>query len=315
MDRIRGRTRLGPRGRRFLDQRWGLLGVAAGLLIAIVYAGCSSQNPATGAQSADYAATSAYLHAREQLIRSSVASLPAGRASMAAFVAHVKADCGGILSGVPVYLGSLLMRNMSVTEQQAALEKARFILELEGSVETAQREAQVSAVERFATLVTSLHWSDPRIATLVHPFIEIEMQRRHIFPLDVCKKLREWASTGYRKVPALAPIDPRGALGRKWAHAVAALGCVKSPTATLDVSAALRPYQRAGARPSTRSIELLEARLTLEELRSSLGAKRSLFHAVGLSPSWAWSSVHRGLQGRPEIASARLPSCDGASLE
>jgi hypothetical protein len=294
-------------------QKWRRLGVAAGLLMAVACAGCSSQKPAAPAQAASYAATGAYLHAREQLVRSSIASLSAGRAPMAAFVAHVQADCDGVLHGAPGQVSSRPLREMSAAQQRVELEKAIFIGELEQSVETVQREVQAVAAERFATSVDSLRWSDPRVTDMVHTYVAIEMQQRHMAPLDVCKKLREWASTGYRKVPApTRPFEPRGALGRKWVRAVAALGCGKfSPATPQKVLAALRRYQHAGAQPSTRSIELLEARFTLEEHRASLSAKRSLFNAIGLSPSGIRRSRHRHRRGSTETAPGELPTCTG----
>lgn len=294
-------------------QKWRWLGVAACLLMMGACAGCSSQASTTGSQSADYAATSAYLHAREQLMRSSVASLPAGRAPMVAFVAHVQAGCGGILSGAPVHLSSLPLREMSAAQQRVELEKAVFIEALNQSVERVQQEAQAAAAERFATSVDSLRWSDPRVTDLVHTYVAIEMQRRHMASLDVCRKLREWASTGYRKVPPpTQPFEPHGALGRKWMRAAAVLGCGKfSPAVPEKVLAALRRYQRAGAQPSTRSIELLEARLILEEARTSLAAKRSLFHAIGLPPWRTRRPRHRARHGSSETRPGGLPGCTG----
>lgn len=294
-------------------QRSRGLGVAASLLVAIACAGCSSQGAAAPAQSANYAATNAYFHARERLIRSSIASLPAGRAPMAAFVAHVQADCGGILHGAPGRVSSRPLREMSAAQQRVELERAIFITELEESVETVQREAQAVAAERFATLVDSLRWGDPRVTALVHTYVAIEMQQRHMAPLDVCKKLREWVSTGYRKVPAPArPFEPRGALGRKWVRAVAALGCgMFAPAIPQEILRALRHYQPAGAQPSARSIELLEARFALEEHRASLDAKVSLFHALGLTPSGTRRSTHRRRPGSSEAFSRELPACTG----
>jgi hypothetical protein len=160
-------------------------------------------------------------------------------------------------------------------------------------------------------LVAPLHWSDPRIATLIHTFVEIEMRRRHMMPLDVCKKLKEWASTGYKEVPTPMPVELQGTLGRRWVRAVTALGCLKSPMPPQDVSAALRPYRHAGAQPSTRSVELLEARLAPEEVRASLGAKRSLFDALGVSPLLTTRSRHHRRRGGPETAPAELPACTG----
>lgn len=289
------------------------MGAATCLLVAVPCGGCASQKPAAPAQIASYAATGAYLHAREQLIWSSIASLPAGRAPMAMFVAQVQADCGGVLHGIPGHVSSRPLREMSAAQQRVELEKAIFIEELEQSVETVRQEAQAEAAERFATSVDSLRWRDPRVTDMVHTYVAIEMQQRHIAPLDVCKKLGEWASTGYRKVPApTRPFEPRGALGRKWVHAVAALGCgMFSPVIPQEILRALRSYQRAGAQPSARSIELLEARFALEEHRASLAAKVSLFHVLGLTPSGTRRSTHRRRRGSSEALPRELPACTG----
>lgn len=201
---------------------------------------------------------------------------------------------------------------MSAAEQRVEFAKAIFILELEGSVETVQREAQAAAAKRFTTAVASLRWNDPGVTNLVHTYVEIEMQHRHMAPLDVCKKLREWASTDYRTVPAPMPAEPRGTLGRKWVRAVAALGCgMFSPATPQEVLRALRPYQHAGAQPSARSIERLELHLTLEELQASLNAKRSLFDAFGLSLSGTRRSRHQRRHGSAKAGIVEAPACTG----
>jgi hypothetical protein len=287
---------------------------AAGLLAVIACAGCSSgasHDPPTHAQIADRAATGEYLRAREALIRSSMAELPAGRGPMAAFVTHVRAECPDALSGTPVDRVTPLARNTSLAQLRAQLKDARFSMEIEQGLEAAEREPQAAEARRFATTVASIRWSDPRIADLVNTFAQIELQRRHMPQLDVCRKIREWASSGYRRLPASIPAEPRGAIGRRWIRDVAALGCGKfSPANPREVLRALRLYQQPGGHPTTRDVEVMEIHLTLEESRARAKINRSLAQALGISASWPKSSRRppstTGLNAFPE-----LPGCSG----
>lgn len=283
---------------------------AAVLMMAIICIGCSagvSKDPATHAQIVDRSATSTYLRTREVLIRSSMADLPAGRGPMAGFVMHVRAECPDALRGTPVDDVTPLARNMA--RRRAQLRDARFVVEIEQSLEVAEQESQTAAARRFATTVASIRWSDPRIADLVNTFIQIELQRRQMPQPDVCRAIREWAIGGYQNGPVLTPAEPRGALGRKWMLEMAALGCGKlSPAPPMQVLRALRPYQQPGGHPTTREVEVLEGHLALEELRARGDAARSLDQALGLLTTRHKRSKRQrsttGLVPPPE-----LPSC------
>jgi hypothetical protein len=169
-------------------------------------------------------------------------------------------------------------------------------MEIEQGVEAAQQEPQAPAARRFAMTVAAIRWSDPRIAALVNTFVEIELQRRHMPPLDVCREIREWATSGYRTLPTLTPAEPNGVIGRRWMRAVAALGCGKfSPATPTEVLRALRLYQQRGGDPTTRDIEVMEVDFASEQTRARAGATRSLGRALGLSTTRLKRSKRRRL--------------------
>lgn len=303
----------------------------AGVLMVIACAGCSSgasQDPARHAQIAELGPTGEYLRARDALIRSSMADLFAGRRPMAAFVAHVRAECPGALRGTPVDHIEPLPKGASVGQERAQFQDARFAVEVERSLEAAQQQRLETAVQRFATTVVSIRWSNPLVAYLVKTFIEIELERRHMPQLDVCRAIRGWAASGYRKVPVLTPAEPRGAIGRRWERAVAALGCGKfSPADPREVLRALRPYQQPGGHPTTRDVEVMEIQLSLEESRARKGATRSLRQALGMSTIRSKRSKRRrpltalnapsepiGCSGKPDYLSEPVKEPVGESI-
>jgi hypothetical protein len=290
------------------------MAAAAGVFMTIACAGCSSaasQDPATHAQVANRAATSQYLHAREALIRLSMADLPAGRVPMAALVGHVRAACPSALRGTPLDRLMPPVQSMSSEQKQMWLEYATLTRRIEEVLEATQQRRLETAVKRFTATVTSIRWSDPRITDLVNTFIEIELQRRHMPQLDVCRAIREWVASGYRKVPPPESDELRGAIGHRWERAVAALGCGKfSPATPTVVLTALRSHQQPGVHPTTREVELMEIHLALEELRARGDAASSLDHALGLSTTRRNRSKRRH-PGAPLTTLAEPLGCRG----
>lgn len=284
---------------------------AAGILTLVACAGCGAAgDPDVHGGLADRA-TSEYLDAREALIRSSMADLPAGRDRMAAFVAHVRAGCSGALTGTPLDHVEPLGRGKSVGRERAKVEDARFVVEIERGLEGAQQTRQPATVQRFVKTTLSIRWNNPVVTDLVHTFIEIEEQRAGLASrVDVCGKIKEWASNGYRKPPVIVPVEPSGALAEKWTRDVAALGCGKfSPTTPREVLRALRPYQQAGGGPTTRHVEVMEMRLMLEEAQARTAAVRSLAKALGLAMT---GPKHRKYR-HPAIALKFPPEPPGCS--
>jgi hypothetical protein len=184
-------------------------------------------------------------------------------------------------------------------------------MEIERGLEAAEREPRGAAVQRFATTVTSIRWSDPRIANLVHTFVQIEAKRRHRAQLDVCRAIRDWVASGYRKVPVSTSAEPPGAIEREWAREMAALGCRPFSSANpSEVLRALRLYQRPDAQPTTRQIELLEVRLVLEESLVRADAARSLGRALGIRVPRSKRSRRRH-SSTAVNAPAEPPGCSG----
>jgi hypothetical protein len=146
--------------------------------------------------------------------------------------------------------------------------------------------------------------------------------------LDVCRAIREWATSGYRRLPAFTSAEPSGALGRRWIRDNAALGCGKfSPVTPTEVLRALRSSQQPGGRPSTRDVEVMEVQQASQELRAREGAARSLGQALGLAATLTESSRRRGgipashappepqaCRGKPELLSEPVTGSAGTNL-
>jgi hypothetical protein len=274
-----------------------LWAAAVCLLAVIACAGCgTAKDPATHAQLVDREATSAYLAAREVLIRSSMADLSAGRGPMAAFVAHVRAECSDALRGTPLDHIRALARSRSDGQERVRLIRdAGFSSGIGHVLEAAQQTRQMPAVRRFTRTVDSIRWHNPVVTDLVRTFIEVELLRRDLSQrVNVCTAIKEWSSTGYRRPPILVPVEPSEALANRWSGDVAALGCGKfSPVTPRELLRALRPYQQPGGQPTTRDVEVMEQRLFFEEERARNGAILSLGQALGVSAARRKPSKYR----------------------
>jgi len=288
--------------------------------MAIACAGCSSgasHDSGTHTEIADSVATGEYLQARQALIQSSMADLPAGRRPMAAFVADVGAECPGALRGTPLDAVVPQLRHASRAEVLAVLYNDNVMRKIDQRLEAADQMPQAAAVQRFATTVASIRWSNPRVAYLVNTFIEVELQRRHMPQLDVCRAIREWVASGYRKVPSPASGELRGAIARRWERAVAALGCGKfSPATPTVVLRALQPYQQPGAHLTTRDVEVMEVQLSFEESDARESAARSLTQVLGISSSVTKPRRRNHPRRSPHVLALRAPpgppqSCSG----
>jgi hypothetical protein len=296
---------------------------AAAVFAAIVCGGCgTSENPTNHSVAPNGTATSKYLGARESLIRSSEAALPAASPLLNRLVAHVSTECPGVLRNTPAAHLEPFARYRSVAQRLAALRAASVSTEVERSLEAAEQEPQQAAVQRFLASVESIRWNDPWITELVRAFAGIERQRHGVPQLDVCRMIREWVSSGYRKPPAAVAEEPTGQLGRRWMLASAALGCGKfSPANPLQVLRALRRYQQPGASPTTRDVETMEEHLVVAESQGRGSAAEALGTALGLPATRPRSIPRRhrvalpelrGCSGKPELISEPVKEPAGA---
>jgi hypothetical protein len=194
-----------------------------------------------------------------------------------------------------------LAKYKSIDQERAGLQGARLSTEVERGLEAAQRRPQEAAMQRFAKTVVAIRWSNPDITDLVDTFVQIELQRRQMPGLDVCKEIREWAASGYRKLPAATSGELTGAIGRRWTLDSARVGCGKfSPATPTEVLRAVRAFQQPGRHPTTRDVELMETQLVLAELRAREGAARSLGQALGVSTTLSESSNRRSRKTAPQ---------------
>jgi hypothetical protein len=237
-----------------------------------------------------------------------MADISEGHRPMIAFVARVGAECPGALRGSPLDQMVPNLKHATLAEEVAFIRNESLMRKIEQGLEAAEQRPQVEAVQRFATTVASIRWSDPRITYLVKTFSEIELQRIYMAQRDICRDIREWVASGYRKVPPPESGELRGAVGRRWTHAVAALGCGKfSPATPTVVLRALQPDQQPGAHPTTREVEVMQFQLSFEESDAREGATRSLIQALGISPSVAKPRQRKHARRSPHVLALQAP--------
>jgi hypothetical protein len=273
------------------------LAAALGCVLgAIACAGCSSAGAPSGdvltkvpptARAKDYTATSEYIHARAEAIRTTMAALPLDASSTEAVIAHVRSECAGALRGTPA---AATIEKGHVTKVELA--SAVLLLDIFGSIhgrwasQNSEAPLAESAARTFAARVASLRWADPGITNVARAFVGVEEQLFAIPPIDVCQVIRGWAASGYRKVPGAEELlRPHGAVGRAWRHALLAIGC-RGRVVPIEKTllAVLHPYERSGDSPTTRQIEEMETSLWVAFGKSERGHLEALWRLLGLPP-------------------------------
>jgi hypothetical protein len=287
--------------------------VAAVVVVMAICSGCvaaGSGKRMTQSRQSDEAATVAYLHARDELLRESMAALPAGRAPMGRYVADVRAECGGILRHAPVPRRLVPVRGIKdLVARHLAFEQDAFLSQLiEGeALERAQRMPQFGASQRFAARIATIRWSDPVVTDLVHGYSGIEDGVLRSQPQNICTTAREWVKGGYGRPPKLAHHEFSQSVGKMWVRADRILKC--GPPIESSVLAALRPYQPPTAPVTTRLVEVMELRLLFAERSARVTAERGLVDALGLKMHIYGSRHHVTLQNLKVLPAA--PDCSG----
>ncbi len=81
---------------------------------------------------------------------------------MAAFVAHVGAECPGMLRDTPLDKVVPNLKHASFAEEVAFVRNESLMRKIEQGLEAVEQRPQVAAVQQFATTVASIRWSNPR---------------------------------------------------------------------------------------------------------------------------------------------------------
>lgn len=269
--------------------------VVVGAIVAIAAVGGSNTD------SADNAATHAFLRTRLALVRSFMAGLPTGKRRMNSFIAKVCAECPRALRGAPVVR----------SDGSAGGLTDQGLIALQGleGLAIAQRSVDAAAVEGFASTLRRLRWHDQRLTALVHTFSEIETEQVKMHAPDLCGEIKAWAVSGYRTVPQDTPEPPekhRPALRRE----LAALGCLSLGLPEHAVVTEMRRYEGTGEQPTTRQVELAEFRLNIAALKATIPAELALERALDFRLPPKKHTRHPTHENTSKLP-APYPACSG----
>jgi hypothetical protein len=230
--------------------------------------------PAGAVTASDRAATDAYLQARYEFEKAVEAATPAATASLLAFTSGVEAECRGVLRGV-----EQLEAPPRASGPRAAGERARrndqrvaVSFELTRADIATEAAALAPAEAAFVTAVSTLRWSDPRVAaTIARELREDLAARAAPSGPELCGDLRTWAQSGFRR---LAPRT------REFEAQEQGLGeeTIEGP----PIESLLRPYVGPAERALIARTEQLGAQRTgTAQTRALLAALEKLRVAVG----------------------------------
>jgi hypothetical protein len=133
----------------------------------------------------DAVATRAYLNARSELDRATVAALPGIRRSGEAFVTTIARECPAAAKMARHNAGFDIM----------SVEATRILAAV-------MRRVNRAAIRQFDHAVASLRWSDPQLTLLVHGMTIREDAAVNVGVPDLCGELKRWSRSGYRTVAA-----------------------------------------------------------------------------------------------------------------
>jgi hypothetical protein len=68
-----------------------------------------------------------------------------------------------------------------------------FVREILGALGLVAQKVTSSSAERFAQEVSTLHWTDPRLATMIASLVNARVRRRRMGLPQLCSDARYWA--------------------------------------------------------------------------------------------------------------------------
>jgi hypothetical protein len=289
------------------------------ILGAIACAGCATSNSQSAsvltgisveARTKDYKATSEYLYARAEAIRTTMAAVPLNVAGADAVIARARSECAGSLRGTP----AVAVAERRLRRGQVALATVVLLEGIEAGVvgwytaATGQQVITESAAHTLSEKVALLHWANPRITNLVRALVRFEAQLLLAAPVNVCLAIRDWAASGY-KSPLRGQNQPasHAAVWREWRRALRAVGCrFPEPPIQRTLLAVLHPYERPGSALTTRQIETMEAHLGAAAARADRGRVEALMRVLGGPPRPRKRAKKKLTVPRPAPDCARL---------
>lgn len=191
--------------------------VVVAAVLSVAFSGGSAR------QSHDSASTSAYLRARSTLERVLESILPAGRAAVDAFVAHIGGRCPGVLRNAPPEALVVKRSNGALAVNGRDL----LLVEITNGLEVVLYGPSYGARGEFIDAVKGLEWGDDNVTELIRAFVAAEAVSVRARVPNVCKDARAWVASGYGKFTGGAEQfeQPREAASERLSRSLIALGC------------------------------------------------------------------------------------------
>jgi hypothetical protein len=150
---------------------------------------------------ADRAATDAYLHARYEYVKATVAVLPAMTADALAYTKRLEDECRGVLAGSEPAPSPAPDPREEGERDRRLHETSAVMMELARSTIAAESAPLAPADTSFAAAVAPLRWSDQEVASAVAQELQ-EFAAARVGPdaAEVCADLRAWQQSGYTRL-------------------------------------------------------------------------------------------------------------------
>ncbi len=277
--------------------------IAAGASLAVIAAAVIVVT-AGGTPGADEesGAAKTYLGARDAFELKVAAGLPEARAAVDRVREAVRAECGDALRGAPRE-GRVVEEGYAGGGRVRLSTRTLLLGDIMRNVEAAVEASRGSATSRFADSIEGLPWGDRRIAAVVHDFATFELVKQQESGRDLCPAVREWARSGFRRVPrGLEPGESSVEMaGRRLSAALVDVGCQTTDPAR----AILRLLKRDNGGAVSEQVERHERTLAAAEGRILDEATSAIEKTLGLA------TEHASRRPLGESGASQVQMCTG----
>jgi hypothetical protein len=131
--------------------------------------------------------------------------------------------------------------------------------------------------------VRSLAWSDRKVTSIIHAIVDTEAAWMNEVVPDVCRDIKTWTASGYRKLPARIqriPFGIRPFPGRV-VRELTAMGYGKR-FPERDILQLLKNYEQSGEGITSASVEQLEIKMATKESEALQRGARRIDKAMSL---------------------------------
>jgi hypothetical protein len=260
--------------------------LVAGVGIVIAVAAPRASLPT----SRDSTATRTYLRACEVLEQRLQGELPASRAALDGFVAHLAKGCPGVLRGAP--RGRPEHRGGPSGAVLETVPRDLLVLESYKGLEVTLLRSEGPAVREFVQTVHRVSWSDGKLTNLIRSIVHTEAAWLNGALPNACHDMSVWTASGYRKLPSSTKrlrfgVQP---ISEQVSAELVALG-YRTRFPSRDVLGLLRRYEHPGQGLLGSDVEKLEAMIASSQLDLLSGAMARIERALGL-PSCSITRRH-----------------------